>query len=197
MVLFENEAIWDKVKAKGEVIEKGKMRYGEEDVANKLTYADVTTIIGTLDFFQVNAYLQKQVHFDLWGAKFRVFDWLCMLNSGRNIGYPREDEVDRIRAVILTKVFSDIYLLPPLEKVGQFIEFLREWDLQIVIESNLQVKTIPVVLEGKDYIKLEFGNYELPNLWGDPEKTEMIEITPQDWIFNATGYLGVLKRKGE
>jgi hypothetical protein len=199
MVIYENEEIWNKVMEKGRKIEDyGYLpsRYGEDpepDVKNRFSKADVETVIGTLAFFQVNDNFIKQTIFDLWRAKYRLFEWIAMLNTGRNIGYPREDVIERIRAVILTKVFSDIYLLEPLTDPKQFIQFLREWDLQTVIERKLEYIKHEEELEGKQYMVIDFQEYQLPNLWSDPNITDFRKIAPQAWIFNIEGNLRYVK----
>lgn len=60
---------WDKVMAhkKNDTRHKG--------VANTLREDEVDTLIATVDFFGGNT---KQATFDLWMAKYRIFDWLAM-----------------------------------------------------------------------------------------------------------------------
>ena len=73
---------WDKVMAckKADTRSKG--------VANNLTDDEVSTIVGTVDFFGDD---YRQDIWDLKTARYRVFDWLAMRVQGR--GAPESTKV--------------------------------------------------------------------------------------------------------
>lgn len=52
-------------------------------VANILTKDDLETILATADFFQATESDMRQIYFDLYIAKYRLFDWLAMALGGR------------------------------------------------------------------------------------------------------------------
>ena len=54
-----------------------------KDIANTLTENDLNTILATADFFGASEAELTQIYFDLWIARYRVFDWLAMGVQGR------------------------------------------------------------------------------------------------------------------
>lgn len=77
-------ATWDKVMA----LKSKDTRH--KGVANTLTIDELECVLGTVDYFGGNV---KQAYFDLWMAKYRVFDWLAMNVMG-----------DRVNSSYATKV---------------------------------------------------------------------------------------------
>ena len=184
--MYENENIWDRMMDKG-WRKIGLENYGEQDVANRLSPVDISNIASTWKFTKVNIELVRQVHQDLWGSRFRVFDWLGMLITGRNIGYPDERDTQRYLAVALTKIFSDIYLLPSFTDIRLLGPFLEHEDfLQPLLEQEV---TWEVESCGDTHLILHFHTYALPNRWGGPTEDYYATIPPQDWVISKQGYL--------
>lgn len=52
-------------------------------VANILSKDDLNTILGTADYFGCSEDEMRLIFFDLYVAKYRVFDWLSMAIQGR------------------------------------------------------------------------------------------------------------------
>ncbi|MFH7835833.1 MAG: hypothetical protein QXL51_04475 [Candidatus Aenigmatarchaeota archaeon] len=104
------------------LIKLGRKREPETNgsPANHLTKEDITTIIATLDFFDVTKAELAQAYWDLNTAKYRLFDWLAMCLGGRIT--ERENKNDPIIAL------ANIYLNVNTWK--QFIDFLRYVDLE-------------------------------------------------------------------
>ena len=67
---------WDKVMA----MEPKDTRH--KGAANTLTVDELETVLGTVDYFGGNV---AQSFFDLWTARYRVFDWLAMNVMGQRI----------------------------------------------------------------------------------------------------------------
>lgn len=128
----EEQELWTKLTKEGKKIEP--LRYdavtGDRDSpANDLKEDEVTTIIATLDFFQINKNYLRQCVYDLRGPpRFRVFDWLAMGLFGRLEGYG-EDDGELARAKMIIKKMTEIYL--EAKGVHKFINELRVRDLQI------------------------------------------------------------------
>lgn len=108
---------WSKVmalKANGKAEAKG--------VLNLLSKDNVNTVVGTIDFFGGD---YRQDIFDLWTAKYRVFDWLAMRVQGRNSGSASD--------IAATKVL--VYSFLKVDGVpSKFIQDLRETDYDINTE---------------------------------------------------------------
>ena len=156
-------------------------------MANRLSLADIDSIKYTWKFAKVNLELYRLVVEDLWQFRYRVFDWLGMLNTGRNIGFEGEKRAERVRAVSVTKVLSDIYLLPSFTDVlllGNYLE--REDYFEELLLHDVGCKVEP---RGGRYLTLRFPEYQLHNRWGDPDEEMYITIPPQDWIISKRGNL--------
>jgi len=181
-VLYENKDIWNRIMDKG-WRKAGLENYGEDDVANRLSPVDISNIANTWKYAKVNLELVRLIHQDLWSFRYRVFDWLGMLNTGRNLGFDNETQAQRFQAVALTKIFSDIYLLPTFTNVRLLGSFLEHEDFleQILPQVKWEVES-----HGKRYRTMHFRAYTLPNRWGDPAQ---VVIPPQDWVISEKEYL--------
>lgn len=80
---------WDRVMELGREIEHG--------VTHNLNMNDVETIVATANWFAED--YTQQVVFDLWRAKYKIYDWLAMLLDGRDDGH-----------CAMTQVFTYAYL---------------------------------------------------------------------------------------
>ncbi|MHA1420094.1 MAG: hypothetical protein ACTSVO_00715 [Candidatus Heimdallarchaeaceae archaeon] len=119
-----------------EVMEKGmKAEPKEKGYAHKLTDYEIRPIIGTLSFFQVNDYFQKQAQFDLFICKYRIFDWIATNLDGRMWEYPEETEGQKLRICWLICKFAEIYLNLDGD-IHKFAEYLMLWDLQPEFEGR-------------------------------------------------------------
>jgi len=93
----------------------------KKGIANTLRDDELTTMIGTAEFFGCsNGFLGMMV-FDLKTARYRLFDWIAMLVQGRHGNQPN--------AMLTTKVFAHSFLKCEGD-VDKFIEDLRETDYQ-------------------------------------------------------------------
>ena len=185
IILYENKEVWQRLMNKG-LRKEGIENYGEQDEVNRLSLADIDSIKYTWKYAQVNLELYRLVVDDLWYFRYRVFDWLGMLNTGRNLGFEGEKRKERIRAVTVTKVLSDIYLLPTFTDVrllGKFLE--QENFLETLFLHDLGYEVEP---RGDQYLTLHFSEYYLPNRW-DLEGDMYVTLPPQDWIISKRGPL--------
>jgi len=122
--------LWEEVMDLGRRKEPASLGY-----AHRLENWEIVSIIGTMTFFQLNEYHIEQTKFDLFYARYRVFDWIATNLHGRMEGYPEEDEGERIRATWVMCKFAEIYL--NLEgDVKAFSEYLRLWDLEPEYEER-------------------------------------------------------------
>jgi hypothetical protein len=161
----------------------GLENYGERDVANRLSPVDISNIANTWKYAKINLELVRLVHQDLWSVRYRVFDWLGMLITGRNLGFSGETQSQRFRAVTLTKIFSDIYLLHTFTNMRLLGPFLEREDLLEHILPRVKWEVEP---RGERYCTMHFRAYTLPNRWGNPAQ---VMIPTQDWIISKKGYL--------
>ncbi len=90
-------------------------------VANTLSKDDLDTILATADFFGASQGELHQIYFDLWVAKYRLFDWLAMAIGGRILN----EEVVKV----LTYSFVKSKGVP-----SQFIDDLRTTDYDVYRE---------------------------------------------------------------
>lgn len=110
-----NDKLWD------EVMETGKTK--EKGITNKLTEADITTIIATMDFFGATDIWKRQTYWDLNIAKYKVYDWMAMCIMGRN-------DDDRETNNTPLKVLVHSYLKSKGD-VEEFIADLRATDYDV------------------------------------------------------------------
>jgi len=179
MVLYENEEIRKRIIEKGKLIEKG--------TSNKFSKNDLKTLIGTLVAFEVNKYWIETSYRDLGFRKYRYFDWLAMQIGGRNIGYPGEEINDRKKAVILTKIFSDVYLFDSirmeyLDEYGTFdlVQYYRHADIMPAFDDINHLSK----LEIKDgYAVIIMPEYKLYKIDYRNRKGRYETIQKQVWIF--------------
>ncbi len=129
------EKLWGFVVEKGREIESGYQ-------ANKFDKDDVTTIIATMEFFNVTDVWLKQTYYDLTIPKYRLFDWLGMCVMSRN-----DDDRKQNENALKVLVYSWL-------KVGGnpklFIADLRESDYD-VDESWKKVEVISSGNSGEVY----------------------------------------------
>ena len=111
----KTQEYWKKIMTIGKKQEKGQ--------TNPFNKDDVTTIVGTMEFFNATDIWIKQTVFDLTIPKFKLYDWLCMCIMSRN-------DDDRVMNNNALKVLINAYI-----KVNgvpsEFIKDLRETDYQI------------------------------------------------------------------
>jgi hypothetical protein len=93
-------------------------------VVNSLGLDDITTIVSTLDYFNVNPGLMKQTIYDLGGPpRYRVFDWLGMMLD-RSINEKLENDGGNIWVAL-----GNVYRSTSGPK--EFVEYLRFMDLEL------------------------------------------------------------------
>ena len=76
-----NNDTWNQVMALKPADKRHRPR--PDEVANDLTTDEITTIIATADFFMASDNDMRQIWFDLYVVRYRVFDWLAMCVMGR------------------------------------------------------------------------------------------------------------------
>ncbi len=185
-IFHENKEVWMRLMDKGWK-KDGIENYGEQDVANRLSLSDIDFIKYTWKFARVNIALLRLVVEDLWHFRYRVFDWLGMLNTGRNLGFKGETQTERVRAVKVTKVLSDIYLLPTFRDVRHLGTYLERANfLEELLQQDLKCQVAP---RDERYLTLHFPEYQLYNRWGGPDEEMYVTIPPQDWVISKQGHL--------
>lgn len=112
-----NDKVWTQVMK----LKKNDKRHHPRpnQVANDLREDELVTIVAVVDFFGGGHQDKSQVTYDLWIAKYRVFDWLAMCVMGRI----ECREAVQVLVHSFLKVDGD---------VDKFIEDLREVDYDIV-----------------------------------------------------------------
>ena len=99
----------------------------ERDTTHKLERPFLDTIRATLDCFGLNAKQDQMIAFDLYMAKYKIYDWILMGLGGR-YDDPNDDASTRSVKNTLLK-FADLYLKQ--KHVGGFAWWLRGHDLEI------------------------------------------------------------------
>ena len=113
----------------------------EKGFDHKLEDWEVNVIITTLAFFQLNECYLQQAQFDLYIARYRIFDWIASNLDGRMWGYPEEDELEKLRVCWVITKFVEVYLNFEGD-IKKFVNYLARWDLQPEFEGReLERKT--------------------------------------------------------
>jgi hypothetical protein len=113
-----NKELWKAVIANGLTKEKGTRNY--------LCPSDVRTVLGTLEYFNLERPMLAQVHWDLSVPRYRVFDWLGMTLQGR---YRRtRDAVQQDNENIFVAL-ANVYINTTY--VPQWVDYLRYMDLEL------------------------------------------------------------------
>jgi hypothetical protein len=109
----KKENVWDKVMAKGRTQEKG--------IAHQLTDDEVITIVETARALGCNNTFVAQLNWDLTQAKYKIFDEIGMLLTGRNKGYGETPE-ELNEQIRFTNILAHLYLMGSIKEL---IEDLR------------------------------------------------------------------------
>lgn len=109
--------LWEEVMKKGREQEKG--------ITHRLTKDEVTTIIATADALGVNETFLNQLIWDLTVARYKLFDEIGMLLTGRYKGYPNETPQEVEAGERFTKIMASLYIT---ESIPNMIHRLRTDD---------------------------------------------------------------------
>jgi hypothetical protein len=114
-----------KYKLWNEVISKGRKQ--EKGTINKLDKDELTTIIATAEAFGCNSAFISQIFWDLYTAKYKLYDWIGMLLTDRYKGYG-ETPTELKNAERFTRVMAELYAQ---YSIPEMISILREIDFDI------------------------------------------------------------------